>query len=115
MSARYAKFLEQYAALFDMTSGEVMEHMLRFSLAQQRMICGKVDQIMEVNEIPRDHRLEKVCFGVACVCCKYRRRCLENDYTGEYVWNRESIGEFVFTPGAEPPEWLLKGIEESKK
>lgn len=115
MTAREAKTLEQYAALMETTPGDVMLHFAKVGLAQQRTICKKVDQVLAMNEVPLDHRLEKTCFGPACLCCVHRTECLEGQYSGLYVWNRESMGEFQFTEGAEPPEWVLEGIERSKK
>lgn len=94
MSDREYRVLKLYAARYDMTMGSVLNEFARQGIHKHAGRCYPVEAILKSESAPLDSRLEKPCWGELCLCCTHRSDCLEQRYSGVFVFNKERFGEW---------------------
>lgn len=85
MSDECAAMLKGYAALFQMTQGEVLYEAARTHIHKMAQGgCKGTCALLDMNGIALDKRAHKECYGAACKACKHNKACRIGKHQGNF-------------------------------
>ena len=101
MDADLHRILKALAVSYGMTISELVTLSTEVQLNRLGLRCLVASEVFNLNKFPISHKVQKWCWGSACLNCKLLDECNRSEYDGTFV--SKKCDDCVEIPGDKAP------------